>query len=81
MLMFMLMSFPVVLSMGMLMHAEFTCFMLVIMNSGTSFVAVGVVMLMTVGMLMLMVMHMAVNHVAMCMLVLVLVLMRVSMFM
>ena len=47
MLMFMLMSFPVVLSMGMLMHAEFTCFMLVIMNSGTSFVAVGVVMLMT----------------------------------
>ena len=80
--MFMLMSFLVVLRMGMLMHTMVPGLMLVIMDScSSSFVVVGVRMLMTVGMFMKMRMGMAVRSVVVGMLMLVLVFMRVSMIM
>jgi len=79
--MFMLMSFLVVLRMGMLMHAMVPGLMLVIMDSCSSFVVVGMGMLMTVGMFMQMEMCMAVLSAVVAMLMLVLVFMRVSMIM
>jgi len=79
--MFMLMSFLVVLRMGMLVNTMVPGFMLVIVDGCASFVMMGVGMLMIVQMLMQMKMGMAVCNVSMGMLVIVLVLMGVGMFM
>jgi len=79
--MFMLMSFLVVLRMGMLVNTMVPGFMLVVVDGCTTFVVVGVGVLMIVEMLMQMKVGMAMNSIAVAVLMLVLVFMRVGMFM